>query len=524
VEPRIARRAAASALIAGVAFDVLFDRSPLGINVPIATAGVLALVTWFSANRRPADRLDLWLPAVALLAALGPAFRTDPSVVVLDLWLVAGSVAAWSFAVSGIAVTRRTASAVAGLGATAVGASIVGLGWLLAHAGADGFLSEATKNLGRMAPVVRGAIIAVPIVFCFTVLLTSADAVFGRALDEALRLPFDVEDVVGRGVFSILAAAFVAGPIALAAGAGASLPGFAPVGQPRGWEEVRPIAGAAGPEGATESAAPATGEGRTKRRSGATEALVVLGAVDLLFAMFAVVQVVFLFGGKDTLAAIGMNYSDYARQGYFQLAGVVALAGLLLLGAHEVVGRTRAFLYAGTGLLVLTGVILVSAAVRLSLYQGAYGWTELRFYVAASIAWLALCVLLALALLIRDRMRWLPHGLAMSAVAVTLAVSVLGPQAYVMHANLARVLDPSLVAPGGYAGLDIYYGLTLGDDAIPDLVAAMAVLDERVSADLRIILTQRAAELEQESQGMGPLSWNLAREQAREALAQLPGP
>jgi hypothetical protein len=513
VEPRIARRALASALIAGVVLDVLFDRSPLGINVPIATAASLALVTWFGPGRRPADRLDLWLPAVALVASLGPAFRTDPAVVGLDLWLVLGATAAWSFAVSGVAVTRRTATAVAGLGARAVEAAFVGLGWLLSRAGADGFLADATRNLGRFAPVARGALIAVPIIMLFTLLLTSADAVFGHALDEALRFPFDLEDIVGRGVFSILAAALVAGPVALAAGAGASLPGFAPAAPARS------------PEGteATDGAEPPSADPRAQPRSGATETLVVLGAVDLLFALFAIVQVVFLFGGTDTLAAIGMSYSDYARQGYFQLAGVVALAGLLLLGAHEVVGRSRAFLYAGSTLMVLTAVILASAALRLALYQGAYGWTELRFYVAASIGWLALCVALALGLLLRDRMRWLPHGLAMSAVAVTLAVSVIGPQAYVIHENLARVLDPRLVPPDGHAGLDIDYGATLGDDAIPDLVAALAVVDNFDRANLRALLEQRALELSMEAEAAGPLSWNLARERAREALSHLPG-
>src|SRR4030095_913682 len=131
---------------------------------------------------------------------------------------------------------------------------------------------------------------------------------------------------------------------------------------------------------------------------------VVLGAGDLLFALFAVVQVVFLFGGTDTLAAIGMTYSDYARQGYFQLVGVVALAGLLLLGAHEVIGRTPAFVAAATALLALTAVILGSAALRLALYQGAYGWTELRFFVGASIAWLALCIGFAVAFLLTSRM------------------------------------------------------------------------------------------------------------------------
>jgi hypothetical protein len=443
-------------------------------------------------------------------------------VVALDLWLVIAATGAWSFAVNGLAVTRRTAAAVAGLGARAAAAMVVGLLWLLRRSGADGFFTNRWRQVGRLAPIARGALVAVPVVAGFSLLLTSADAVFGRALDEALHLPFDVDEVVQRGTFVVVAAAVIGGLLAIATGLSESIAGPAPA-EP---EERQPAAQAdspsAGPD-ATLAAAHAhvPANRAAPARSGTMETLVVMVAVDILFALFAVVQVVFLFGGADTLAVVGMTFSDYARQGYFQLVGVVALAGVLVLGAHEIIGRTRAFVIVALVMLGLTGVILASAAFRLGLYQGAYGWTELRFFVAASIAWLATCVLLAISLLAGNRMRWLPHGLAASAAAVTLAVSALGPQAFVMQQNVARVLDPSLVPAGGHSGLDLEYGLTLGDDAIPALVSALAALPRPDDSTLLYELDQRRQELEREAAQAGPLEWNLARERAREALAIL---
>jgi hypothetical protein len=506
VDPRLARRAAAAAFVAGLGADVLFDRIGLGINVPIATAATLALVTWFSAGRRPADRLDLWLPLVAMLASLGPMLRADPSVVALDLGLVAIATAAWAVAVGGVPITRQAAAKVALLGCQAGLVTTVALAWLVTRSGADGFFSRGFGQLGRVAPIARGGLIALPVLAGFSLLLSSADAVFGRALDDALHLPVDLGEAVHRGVFSILAAGPIARPIAPAAGAAElfTWSGLVTSTAPAAAAEAEPAA--------------------RPRRIGAIETLVMLFAVDLLFAAFAVVQVVYLFGGVDTLAVVGMTYSDYARQGYFQLVGVVGLAGLLLLGAHEVVGRTRAFLIGAVALLGLTAVILASAALRLALYQGAYGWTELRFFVAASIAWLAICLGLAAGLLLADRMRWLPHALAGSAVAVTLAFSAIGPQAFVMHQNLARAVDHSLVAPGGFVGFDLEYGLTLGDDAMPDLVAALAVLPPVERHTLLVRLQQRRAELALDPVTARPMSWNLARERARAALADLPAP
>ena len=511
----IARRALASALIAGVVADALFDRTLLGINVPLATLAVLSVVTLLGHSPRPADRLDLWLPVLALLASLGPAIRTDPTVIGLDLLLVAAAVSAWSFAVSGVAVTRRTTAAVAMLGAEAAAAVGFGLVWLLGRADAASLLGRGARNFGRLAPVARGLVIAVPIVFGFTLLLTSADAVFGRALDTALRLPFDIDEAVRRGVFTFVATFLVAGPISIAVGGSAGWLRELELAPEAPGDVAAPGGEAAPPSGPVSGAQPA-------RRSGVTEVMVVVIAVDILFALFAAVQIVFLFGGTDTLAVIGMSYSDYARQGYFQLVGVVTLAGMLLLGAHAVVGRIRAFLVVAIALLVLTAVILASAALRLGLYQGAYGWTELRFFVAASIGWLGLCVALALTMLATNRMRWLSHGLAMSAAAVTLAVSAIGPQAFVMHENVARQLDPRLVAPGGHTGLDIDYGVTLGEDAIPDLVVALGFVPPAERQQLLMLLRQRRDELDAAAVTSGPLSWNLARTRAREALAGLP--
>ena len=501
MDPRIARRALAGAILAGLVVELMLDRVALGVNVPLLTAAMLGLIALVG-RRGPADPVDWWLPAVAILASLGPALRTDPTIVALDVLLVLGGIAGWALAVAGVPVTRRTAETVVLLFIDSALAALVGAGILARRAGADGFLSDELRGLRRGTPVLRGLLLAVPIVGLFTILLASADAVFGRGLEDVLNQSIQLDQVAERGLFALAAAWLVGGLLALTVGA----------------YRVPAQATAGGSLAADGPAVPAA----TGRR-GATEALTILAAVNVLFAIFAGVQVVYLFGGADTLAAIGMTYSDYARQGYFQLIAVVCLAGALLVGAHVVVGRTRALLAGALVLLGLTGVILASAAFRLRLYQEAYGWTELRFYVAASILWLAVGAVTAAVLLWRDRMRWLAHGLAAGAVAITLAVSAIGPHAFVTSQNLARLLDPSLVAPGGHPGFDAAYAVSLGDDAIPELVAALDDFDTSDRARVLRFLQARRSGLAGDARTSGPLSWNLARERARQSLAELPG-
>jgi Domain of unknown function (DUF4173) len=507
VDPRNARRALAGAILAGVVIELLLHHVAIGVNVPILTAATLGLIALIG-RRGPADPVDWWLPAVAILASLGPALRTDPTVVILDGLLVLGGIAGWALAVGGVPVTRRTTETAVLLFIDSVLAALIGAGMLARRAGADGFLSGELRGLRRGTPVIRGLLLAVPVVGLFTILLASADAVFGRGLEDVLNQSIELDQVTERALFALGAAWLVGGVLALTVGAYRVPGGDTATDQatPAGWI---PADGPAPP-------------GATGRR-GTTEALTILAAVNVLFAIFAGVQVVFLFGGASTLAAIGMTYSDYARQGYFQLVAVVCFAGLLLVGAHLVVGRTRAFLASSLMLVGLTGVILASAAFRLRLYQEAYGWTEVRFYVAASILWLAVGAAIAMVLIWRDRMRWLAHGLAAGAIAITLGVSLIGPHAFVTRENLARVLDPTLVAPGGRTGFDASYALSLGDDAVPDLVAALGYLPPRERDQVLRDLEWRRTQLATDAKSMGWASWNLARERARQALATLPG-
>ena len=193
-------------------------------------------------------------------------------------------------------------------------------------------------------------------------------------------------------------------------------------------------------------------------RLGVTEALVVLGTIDLVVAVFVGLQIAYLFGGLDTLVAAGMTYSDYARRGFFELVAAACLAGAVVVALETTVARrTRPYLVALLALLALTAVVLVSAALRLRLYQDAYGWTELRLYVLMTIGTLAVTLLLMALLVARGRMRWLGHGLAVIGVVSLITLNLVAPAAFVAERNVERVIDPSLVPADGHAGLDAAY-------------------------------------------------------------------
>ncbi len=260
-------------------------------------------------------------------------------------------------------------------------------------------------------------------------------------------------------------------------------------------------------------------------RFGTVEAATVLIVLDSLFAVFVVLQLAYLFGGRDTLSAAGMTYAAYARRGFFELVAVAALAGAVIVVLDLAVARrSRIQVGASFGLLALTIVVLASALVRLRLYQDAYGWTELRFVVLVAIGWLAVAIVATVGLLAVRRTQWTLHVLGIMTVLTVGGMNLIGPQAYVTDRNLERAIDPALVPSGGRSGLDADYLISLGDEAVPAVVAALERLpDAGDRAALDAFLRRRATVLREDPSLAGWPSWNLARERAREALGAWEG-
>ena len=504
----IAIRILSLAAAIGLVSQALLLDNEFGINLPVLAAALLAAAVAIRPTGRAMDPLDLWLPAAAIVVTAGIAIRSDPFLVFLDIGSGCLLLGAAIAAIGGSAVTRRSVVGIVELALIVLGWAGAGIIRVTIATRRAGVADEAPRRFPtRFAPVARGLLIAIPILFVFAGLFSAADAVFARLTDSLFSWNIDLGELPIR-----LAVAFLIGWVAaglLAVAAGSLVPDVRPEPMPqslgaaaatdaRTWPDSRPL------------------------RLGTIEAATILIAVDVLFALFVILQLAYLFGGLDTLAATGLPYAQYARSGFFELVQVAVLAGVLLVTVHGLAARRTAIIVgAGLALAGLTAVVLASALLRLRIYQDAYGWTELRFYVLATIVWLAIGIALTIALLARDRMRWLLHGLAISAVAVLVTINMVGPARLIAEQNVARLLDPSLVPADGRVGLDLRYARLLGDDAVPALVAALPALQGEQRSDLVRLLSERRAALADESVASWP-SWNLGRELARQALAGLP--
>ncbi len=557
------RRIALLALATGILFDILVPGNAAGLNAPIVMAALLAAAA-LVAGRDGIPRMDpadAWLAPTALVLASLAAIRADGWLVAVDLLLAAALAAGAIGCMAGGRVTRGLVPRVLELAVGVVAVAGIGtLNLLTSRRPAPvepevpGRTAALRARLRGATPVLRGLLIAVPVLAVFVALFASADAVFARITSDVLawQPDIDIEEVVTRAVVITIVAWTAAGLLGLAGGL---LPAYLPSttedpGPERApdAEPASPVPGrlppappaprtggsSGGPAAATWPASHAwvaatrPAEVHAPLRLGTTEGATILVVVDVLFAVFVMLQLAYLFGGTDPMAMAGLTYAEYARRGFFELVLVALLAGGLVVTLDSAVGsRSRGQLAGALVLLALTAVVLVSALLRLRLYQSMYGWTELRLVVLIAIAWLGVALAVAAALLLLRRTRWSLHVLGIMVLVAVGALNVIGPQAFVTGRNLERAIDPSLVPPGGRTGLDTDYLAQFGDGAVAPIVDAWERLAQTDRDALAPALEWRADELRTDPLLQGWPAWNLTRERARAALRgweAAPGP
>jgi hypothetical protein len=473
-ETKVAISLAGSALALGVFGDALFQGQWLGLNVLLWMASfALALTVLLRLGRGPLHQGRRYM--VAPLLVFSAMFAWHDSVL-LSVANFVGLAAAISMGALRRTQPRLRSATLSDYGGGAIAAGCSTLAGALPLLMLDIKWKELRRpGSEKAAAVVRGLVIGIPLLLLFGGLFVAADAVFKQLLSSAV--PTLSVSALTR-VIVVLVVAWLAG--------GLLRDLLAPL------EESRVV-----PAQALESF-------KWAPRLGAVELNVALGIVDLLFLAFVVVQFRYLFGGQDLVRETAqLTYAQYARHGFFELVAVAALTlPLLLLGDWMLrdKGRgRRTFRWLAGALLVLLGVVILSALQRMRLYLDQYGLTELRLYATGGILWLAaVCAWFGLTVL-RGKRHAFAVGALVAGFVATLALNVLSPDALIARTNVTR------------PAVDVQYLAGLSDDAVPTLVARLSDLPREERQFLATRLLDRY--------GKGDWrSWNLSRARADGAV------
>ena len=466
-------------ILLGWAFDFLFWKKPLGINLAIFL--VLVLLTGILLLRADGFRLatgsSLLLFPIAFLAAM-TFIRFEPMTVFLSISMAI-------FLLGVFALTYLSGEWLRYTLIDYVFGYLRLFGSMIARP--LGFVAENRRLLSeqpasnqkpsaRVWPVIRGIVIALPVIAIFASLLSSADPIFANRFKDFIDL-FRIDNLpeyIFRLVYILILAYLLAGTFLHAA--------------QKSNERV---------------------EEKTWISAflGFTESTIVLGSVVLLFIAFVIIQFQYFFGGRANIGLEGYTYSEYAVKGFGELVAVAFFSLLLLLGLGAITRREsenqrRIFSGLGVGLVALVIVMLVAAFQRLGLYEAAYGFSRLRTYTHVFMIWLGLLLVAVVILEVLHRERRIGLAMVVALLGFVVSLSLLNVDAFIVNQNVQREIRSTTdkTFAQGRADLDAQYFLDLSDDAVPSMVSLFhsksipSSVKEKVGAALACKQYQRKQE------------------------------
>jgi hypothetical protein len=465
----------ATAAIAALGTYVLFMAEP-GLGWGLWTAAsALALLAFVRSTGRPIAR-DLVAPvALAIVLAFGAAVTATPYLHPLIVLSVIALLAVSMLLSSGEQMEN-------------VGGTFIAFAPVVALVRAAGEVGDRTAEAATLAraerslPVLRGALIALPIVIIFALMLANADPTLagwrdgiGRALAQWSFLP--------RVIFFLAMSALLLGTY------GAAL-------RPR------------------EARVPIFAILRAPR-FGVTERTIILGSVAALFGLFLVLQLSYLFGNAPSVPGSGITFAEYARRGFGELTIVATLCTLLIIAVdprQERAGANRVIRLLELAVIGELQLLLLSAYHRVNLYAGAYGYTVPRLYAQVYMMGVSVLLLMLAHEVWRslDVKRLIRRG-AMLAGATLAALTYWNHEGWIARQNLDRYRATGKIDVG-------YLVSALSLNAAPELTRSLGTLLPSQAIELRTGLLERHARRIQRVERERWFEWNLARRRGARAL------
>jgi hypothetical protein len=467
-----------AAAILGVLSDVLLNIFPWGINasiwITLLVLGVLAISRWVQIDLKGGGRW-LLLPSIGFAALI--AWRGSLTLVMTNFLAV---VILLSIAAARSHMGRiRIAGLMEYIGAQWDVATNAAFGPFAVLLNANTWKAAApTNRSNRIDAILRGLIIAIPLLLIFGSLFAAADAIFEQWINSLFK--WNVNEIIQHSIWIGLWGWITIGFLRQIF--------LTPVSNKTKVDQARPLA------------------------LGHIEIGTVLGLLNALFALFVIIQFRYLFGGIDLIrTSTTLTYSDYARRGFFELVAVAALVLPMLLAVHYLIRREdqsahRIFRILAAILIALLFVIMFSALMRMKLYTDEFGLTELRLYTTAFMFWIAIVCLWFIQTVLRDQRNRFAFGALAAGMIALIALNVINPDDLIVRVNVNRANMPSILR-----AFDARYVTTLSSDAVPALIEALPQMTS-LNAECQI-----AADLLRDwsaPQNFDWRTWNLSRVQA----------
>lgn len=520
-----------AAVLLGVLGDVLLRQTPWGINVLLFIGALVAALIMLILRRNR----EFWnAPTIALNVALVIfaacfAWRDSIELKTFDALAILTILAILSL--PSLKITKNIAG---------VFHYLIGFLWSGINAAFAPFLLVFNDIQWKSIPqtgwskhliaVLRGLLIAAPLVLIFGALFMAADAVFQGIVERGLNIEPDVvvSHIVLTAFFSWTIAGYLRGSL---------IENFSD----KAVETILDLKDEIKPQilSVTEikdedppkaEEKPKTEEKKTWNWQnlessflpkvftlGAIEVSIVLGLINLLFLSFVIVQIPYLFGGFELVQNTpDFKLAEYARRGFGELVTVAALVLPILLVSHWLLRKDSPVnekiyrVLAGMNIALLF-VIMVSAAQRLFILTGnlGYGLTTVRFYPFIVMIWLGVVFIWFALTVLRGARQNFAWGALWAALFILASLHVVNPDDYIARTNI-RLMKEGRQFDGNY-------NANLSNDALPVILENLPAMNFEEQCRVKWNLSRRYnRELKTKSDFR---SWNYSRWKAHNMIA-----
>lgn len=165
---------------------------------------------------------------------------------------------------------------------------------------------------------------------------------------------------------------------------------------------------------------------------------VFLVTVNIVYVMFSFIQIKYLFI-KNALPH-GMNYSEYARQGFFQLVFVTILNLIVIVVFNQYKKHHLSVNILLLITVICTYIMTISAFYRMSMYESQYGYTRPRLLVYLFLIGELIALVPIIIGIFKQNFRFI-EVTALVMLAYYIAISFINIDAFIAEKNITRYVE-----------------------------------------------------------------------------------
>ncbi|MBC8390006.1 MAG: DUF4173 domain-containing protein [Actinobacteria bacterium] len=249
--------------------------------------------------------------------------------------------------------------------------------------------------------------------------------------------------------------------------------------------------------------------------------ITVLSLLNIVYAVFSVIQFAYLFGGQSFILPSSYTYAEYARRGFFELVAVTVINFIIILIAVSFIRKENRKIHMASKVLLsflvfFTFVLLVSAFYRMLVYEQAYGFTYLRIFVQAFMVLLFFLFIVNIIYIWYTKLPIIKSYFVMSLM-IYIVLNFINVDLIIARNNIDRYLET------GQIDMDYLKGLSY--DAIPEMERLIysgsknsnttGIIEQDIKSEVIVFLGEKKLELEDQKHWQ---SLNISRYRASQII------